>query len=349
MSRERARGITVAASMINHALAGARKAGLDVSRMLRAAGITEDIMQDKNARLPVENAVTLLNICIGSLRDESHGLLERPIKLGHFRLLALSVLPTRTLGQAMRRMTEINNLFDNSLSNSLTVTPQYVEFALGRIPGHTILDNYAIDSIMTVFHRFFGWLGNDRIILDQVTLDFAAPDYRDEYRYLYYGAPVLFNQAYCGFRFDPGYLDQPILQNESSIESYIRRAPLDLFLPMDAGGALTRNVRRLARDAFALHKGAPELDNIAAAMRFKPHTLRRRLKAEGTSFHSIKSQVRRDIAIHHLGNPATTIEQIAFYTGYTEPSAFIRAFKQWTGFTPLQFRKGLESEYREQP
>ncbi len=341
MALEKARGITVSAVMINHALAGARHAGLDVSRMLRACEISDITLENKSARIPVENVVALLNLCIGALGDEGHGLLERPLKLGHFRLLALSMLQTRTIGQAMQRMTELNSLFHNSLLHSLTVSPSHAEVALRRIPGHRILDNYAIDSMMTVFHRFFGWLGNDRIILDQVTLDFSPPDYREDYRYLYYGAPVLFNQEYNSLRFDPIYLDQPIMQNEASVESYVRRGPLDLFLPMDAGGALTRTVRKLTRDAFAMHNDAPELENIAAAMRYKPHTLRRRLSDEGTSFHTIKAQVRRDIAIYHLGNPGTSIEQIAFYTGYTEPSAFIRAFKQWTGFTPLQFRKGL--------
>jgi len=66
------------------------------------------------------------------------------------------------------------------------------------------------------------------------------------------------------------------------------------------------------------------------------------MKKEGTSFHTIVAQVRRDIAIHHLGAGELSIENIAYKTGYTEPGSFIRAFKAWTGFTPLHFRKGLE-------
>jgi len=45
---------------------------------------------------------------------------------------------------------------------------------------------------------------------------------------------------------------------------------------------------------------------------------------------------------YHLGHPETSIEEIALHTGYSEPGSFIRAFKNWTGFTPLQFRKGME-------
>jgi AraC-like DNA-binding protein len=77
------------------------------------------------------------------------------------------------------------------------------------------------------------------------------------------------------------------------------------------------------------------------ALQVNPHTLRRQLR-KGTEFHTIVSQVRRDIAIQHLGAGELSIENIAYRVGYTEPGSFIRAFKAWTGFTPLNFRKGLE-------
>ena len=135
MALDNARGITVLSTLINHSLNGAREQGYDISEMLRRSGVQPEILENPDARLPVEQVVTLLNHCIGTLRDESNGLLERPIKLGHFRILALSVLQTRTLGRAMQRMTEINNLFDNSLRQSLEITPTHAEFSLHRIPG----------------------------------------------------------------------------------------------------------------------------------------------------------------------------------------------------------------------
>ena len=340
---DRTHSKSVSARMVDHALAGARRAGVSEGELLDACDIPRDTLQKPGARIPLENTAKLFSLCFRTLNDENLGLLHRPNRVGFFRIMALSVLNTRTLGRAMQRSTEIYNLFDSGLRCRLTTRGNQAMLLVERKPGHEILDDYGIDFTVMVLHRFFGWLCNDRIVLDRVTFDFPPPDYRDEYKYIYYGAPVLCNQEHNGIQFDSSYLDHRIVQDEESVEIYIRRAPLDVFLPLDAGGIVTQTVRKLTKSAFARQGTPPSLREVSEAMKFRPHTLRRRLADEGTSFHTIKSQVRRDIAIHNLGDAERSIEQIASDTGYSEPSAFIRAFKAWTGFTPLQFRRGLEN------
>ncbi len=85
----------------------------------------------------------------------------------------------------------------------------------------------------------------------------------------------------------------------------------------------------------------PELNDVASALEVHPQTLRRRLAAEGTTFKDIKNQVRRDTALHFLGKQGISIEEISYRAGFSESSAFIRAFKGWTGVTPYTYRKGL--------
>ena len=85
----------------------------------------------------------------------------------------------------------------------------------------------------------------------------------------------------------------------------------------------------------------PELGSVAASLGIHPQTLRRRLSAEGTTFKEIKNGVRRDTALHYLGKQGLSIEEIAHRAGFSESSAFIRAFKGWTGVTPYTYRKGL--------
>ncbi|BFM15003.1 AraC family transcriptional regulator [Maricurvus nonylphenolicus] len=332
---------SVSALYVNQALEGIRQENYNLEDLLYQCHLTEEDLYRKEQRIEIDKAVKLYKLCYQVTQDESLCQLEHPTQLGHFRILALSLLNTRTLGKALRRMTEFNNLFHNSFHFSINTSHGQTTYSVERIPGHKILTTHAIDGVLSLAHRFLGWLCNDRIILNQVSLDFSPPDYKNEHKHLYYGAPVLYNQPINSFSFDNSYLDHRIMQNEASVESYIRRSPLDLHLPIDVGGALTQSVRLLTKKAFTQQKLPPELDDIASHLNYKSHTLRRRLSEEGTNFHTIQSQVRRDIAIHHLGHPETSIEEIALHTGYSEPSAFIRAFKNWTGFTPLQFRKGM--------
>ena len=85
----------------------------------------------------------------------------------------------------------------------------------------------------------------------------------------------------------------------------------------------------------------PELNEVAGALEVHPQTLRRRLAGEGTSFMDLKTALRRDTALHFLGKQGLSIEEIATRAGFSESSAFIRAFKTWTGVTPYAYRKGL--------
>jgi AraC-like DNA-binding protein len=85
----------------------------------------------------------------------------------------------------------------------------------------------------------------------------------------------------------------------------------------------------------------PELTAVATLFELHPQTLRRRLSAEGTTFKQLKSDIRRDTALHFLSKGAISIEEVAHRAGFSEASAFIRAFKGWTGLTPYAYRKGL--------
>ena len=67
-------------------------------------------------------------------------------------------------------------------------------------------------------------------------------------------------------------------------------------------------------------------------------TLRRRLKREGTTFQQIKDAARCDAARLCLDRPELSINEVALQMGFTDPSAFHRSFKKWTGMTPGQFR-----------
>jgi AraC-like DNA-binding protein len=84
---------------------------------------------------------------------------------------------------------------------------------------------------------------------------------------------------------------------------------------------------------------APAFEAVAAKLGLAPRTLHRRLRDEGTSFREIKAALRRELALARLERTRQSVADIAAELGYSEPSAFFRAFQGWTGEAPSAHRR----------
>ena len=90
-------------------------------------------------------------------------------------------------------------------------------------------------------------------------------------------------------------------------------------------------------------KNAASVAFIAAVHLLTTATLRRRLAEEGASYQGIKDQLRRDLAISYLSHSDRSVMDIALELGFSERSAFHRAFRKWTGASPGEFRRALQA------
>ncbi|MPN27094.1 hypothetical protein SDC9_174521 [bioreactor metagenome] len=81
------------------------------------------------------------------------------------------------------------------------------------------------------------------------------------------------------------------------------------------------------------------LDEVAARLHLSPRTVHRRLEEEGSSFRGIKDALRRDMALARLVKTRDPVARIAADLGYTDTSAFYRAFVEWTGMAPAYYRR----------
>jgi AraC-like DNA-binding protein len=170
-----------------------------------------------------------------------------------------------------------------------------------------------------------------------VEFAYPAPSHVLEYDLLF-GAPCVFGAAATALVFDGGLLAEPVLQDEAGIAAFLRRAPQDVLSRIDYGSTTAARVRRLVGQSFP--GTLPTEADVAERLSVSPQTLRRRLAAEGSSFQQIRDQMRRDHAIAALAEGRTPIERISEQLGFSEPSAFHRAFKRWTGTTPRAYQPG---------
>ena len=89
----------------------------------------------------------------------------------------------------------------------------------------------------------------------------------------------------------------------------------------------------------ALPSGIPSIDHVGRQVGMSSRTLTRRLSESGNSYRGLIKQTQEEISKDLLLNTSRSIGEIAFQTGFSEQSAFNRAFKCWTGKSPVEFRK----------
>ena len=131
----------------------------------------------------------------------------------------------------------------------------------------------------------------------------------------------------------------PLRRSEEQAVGWARRTPLDAFLPVTIEEGMSLQVARLIEGAIERNEELPSMQELANAMSMTDYTLRRRLKRDGRDVPEIRHRVRRDFALRLLTEGDDSIQAIAFRLGYSETSAFVRAFKGWTNVTPKSFRQ----------
>ncbi len=322
-------------------LEGAVDAGCDITRLLINAGLSDALLNEPKSRITTQKFGDLSRSLIAEMQDVTMGLLDKPMKVDSFKVLTYYLLHSTNLMEAFRAYVEYMNLFDNSFQHEFHEAHDRYVYRLNRMPDSMVENSFVVEYFLVTLHRICCWLSGKRIPIEKVELDYETPTYHEEYRHLFLGAPVFFEQNTCSMSFQAKHLDVLCRQDLEALKQLLRDAPISLLTQTLTSNDIPSTIRHWMENEL-LSKGlSPDLNDASRYLNMNSQTLRRRLKAEGTSYHEIKQQVRRDAAINLLNNDASRIEDIAYQVGFSEPSTFIRAFKGWTGLTPLAYKKSL--------
>ncbi len=311
--------------------------GVDPVALLRQNRISPRLLGEPDARVSIERFADLQVTTMLAMQDEMLGYGERRMPIGSWAMMCYAVMGSETLGQALSRYCRFFRLFEFGLWSHLEEGEEvYLEIRNAN-PDYDA-PAYLYELGLFNAHRFASWLIAEHLPLTRVELSVGGGADLEDYQRMFLGNPILPNQATTRLVFAPAQLDKRVVQNEQSLRRFLRHPVLAMMTQRFNQDSWTAQVRQqLSRMLME----TPELNDIAAELALHPQTLRRRLAAEGTSFKELKNQVRRDTALHYLGRRGLSIEDIAHRSGFSESSAFIRAFKGWTGVTPYTYRKGL--------
>ncbi|MBE9397172.1 AraC family transcriptional regulator [Pontibacterium sp. N1Y112] len=317
-------------------VASAKRHGVDHQQLLRFAGLNEQLLENPGLRITPDQLSRMMQEMWRVADDEFMCMGSQPSRHGVFTLMSKQAVRCRNLRAVYHHLGHFYNLVADALILDFTITDNEARFSLRLTDPDRDPDNTLREFLLLLWHRFPSWLIGQRIPLKYVTLDFPEPAHSAEHR-LMYPCTAKYNQSANCLVFSTDMLDEPVVQTPRTLSAYLRRAPLDWFKRQAYYPVFTRRVMDYLEQAPEL--AATNMDDIAAELHVTSRTLRRKLADEGTSFQELKDDVRRDAAIHYLSQPSIPISQISRQLGFSEPAAFTRAFKQWTGVPPSVYRR----------
>lgn len=310
----------ISAEFIEDALSCLRSAGHDPAPLLQGLDVAKPVSAQTYGQLWWHIAQVM--------QDEFFGLGARPMRPGSFALMCQATVGATNLRQALQRALRFLTVVLDHPAGALTV--QQGEAVITLTDTHP-RSAFAYRTYWLILMGVACWLVGRRLPLKR--LDFACPAPVDRSEYgQFFGAPVTFNADATRLVLDARHLTLPCIQNETSLSLFLRKAPANILIRFRHDQETAARVRQFLGDLAA--EDWPDFDALAKSLKTSAATLRRRLKAEGQSYLAIKDDLRRTRARRMLEDPNQTVAQIAAALGYSEPSAFFRAYRKWTGTSP---------------
>jgi len=252
----------------------------------------------------------------------------------HYALFGRLVASASNLGEALLMGTRLMQAIASSLEVSFTMSGKRGSVLLDPVaPDH--LHPEAAEFLTAVVLILARSLTGKHLVTEEVFF-MHAPRGDQAYLERFFGAPVRYRAAHCGYHFDTSILQLPVVGDDPELRAALQQKAERVLSRTGPRGDLLGALR--GSIAAELCGGNPSIAVVSTALGLHPKALSRRLTALGTSFRAEVERLRYAEAERHLRDPDLSVEQVALLLGYSEASTFNRAFKRWAGCTPAEYR-----------
>ena len=321
--------------MLPHLIAWVDNQGFDGTSIRRLPGLAD--LTDPDLRVPEASVETAWRLATTMTGDAAIGVhLAESLPRGALDLVEYAFRSSASLSAGLDRLARYGRVLSDRVAARMEARGEGL-LLLVRDAGSTALHPGRADFALAVALKFAREGTGAGITPLQVCFAHPAPEDESEHRRFFRGS-VRFGAGSNSMILSAVDAARPMQAADEALASIIRRR-LDKLLgerDLHSPGPLSGRVRsmmveHLGETTLTPERGAREL---AVSRR----TLSRRLADEGTSFRNILDDVRREFACALLQDRSLSIADVAFFLEYSEPAAFNRSFRRWTGQSPRAFR-----------
>jgi AraC-like DNA-binding protein len=319
--------------------------GADRQMLIQQSHISLDDLENQDNRIPLANYLALLKAGIELCNEPALSLLfGEAVRLQDISVVGLIGVAFDNVESVRRQMNryapltldaddggtadaaefvrENGDVWLKSTSEIYIANPLLTEAAFAR----SVCGARALAASMPSFANLS--------FPNAIRFTHAEPSYRAEYDRIF-GVPLFFDSHMNALLVDEAFLNMKLPRTNPYLSEVLSARAEGLLKSLEMSKTMRGRVENLLIPI--LHTGEASLDMIAGKLCLSRQTLFRKLKAEGVTFEKVLDELRHKLALHYLNGKKVPVNQTAYLVGFSEPGAFSRAFKRWTGSSPRMY------------
>lgn len=308
---------------------------------LRLPFSVADLRRNKVQLISNQQFIQIYRECVFILCNHaSQECSQPPMNKEESDMLCYCVINCRSLKEVIERASRFAAMLGGRAGTiSLDVAGSDAIFGMDTRRGPRSSSGLVIDLTgLSFFHRLFSWLIGETMPIFGYGVTYEERANHAALRRLFH-RPILYAQAINHFRFPARFLDKVVVRNYPELTELLAVFPFDPMLEPSDDRGFAETIGQLIATRLQKGEAIPTLKQFASFFNLSSATLRRRLAGEGMNFSRLKEDCRLNAAIELLGRDARIkVGDLALSLGFSDPRAFRRAFRSWTGLSPDEYR-----------
>lgn len=325
---------SVSLSWVNTVLAAAERSGLARTTLLAHAGLPAT--QLDTPRWPIDDITRLWRAAAELTQDPGFGLKAGSlVGPASFNVVSFILQSSPTLREAITTAQKFQRLISDGGRFQIVAGGDTSWVIYHPQQGELAFSPHQIEAVLAAVVSFSRWVSDRACTPTRVQLGHAQLGPLAGYQAVF-GAAVVFNQAFSGLQFDNAVLDHPLPQADAQLAAMHREYASARLAALSQAPDFLDQVRQWL--ATQLAHGVPERSVAAQQFGLAERAFARRLQTEGVGYSDLLDSVRKAAAGAAVADTERAFMDIAQSLGFSEASAFNRAFKRWFGVAPGEWR-----------
>ena len=322
-----------------------RESQVDFLAMMLRCGIQADSLQSGDARVPARQWHQLLDLAGKEIRDPLIGLhcgesaADAQSPRPAMDLFFQTLFNNPTLGRALNDYCRLAPLIDDGWQVMLRQAGDSIRLCWSVAPGADY-HPAAVEIFVARTVALCRMLLSSPLHLAAVSLAHPALGPRWRYR-RFFACPVRFAAKRCQIELATTDLEIPLINSQPQLYALLVQHCEHWLDQLLSSQSLSIRLRNWLRQQLQL--GQPDSSLAARHFAMSRQTLHRHLRDEGTGFNELLDQVRMEEACRYLAEERYSLGEIAFFLGFSEQSAFSRAFRRCMGESPALYRQRMRA------